>query len=113
MQGFQGHGYNQEFIDNMSAIVSTLRSEPDTIVEIVDRCDDICAPCPRKKNDICNRKADKKVLKRLKIKPGTRMKIGEGFEVVNATFRHKKDLKRSCGRCEWHDRCRWYQSRDG
>jgi hypothetical protein len=113
MQGFQGHGYSQEFTDNMTVIVDKLRAEPDTIVKIVDSCDDICAPCPRKKNEICNRKTDRRVIKKIKIKPGIQMKIGDGFELVNSTFASKKDLKRICGRCEWHAKCRWYQSRTG
>ena len=113
MQGFQGYGYNQEFVDNMTMVVDRLRGEPDTVIEIVDRCDDICAHCPRNENGTCNRKADRRVLKRLRLKPPAQMEIGKGFELVNSLFSSKKDLKKICGDCEWQAKCIWYQSREG
>ncbi|MCL2857292.1 MAG: DUF1284 domain-containing protein [Oscillospiraceae bacterium] len=46
-QGFSGKGYSPEFVENMRAIVNTLRSNPDTVIEVVFSTDDICECCPK------------------------------------------------------------------
>ncbi len=45
-QGYSGKGYNDNFVDNMSKIVGSLRSG--AMVEIIYSTDDICVDCPSK-----------------------------------------------------------------
>ena len=45
-QGFNGKGYSADFVENMTAITSRLRSDFDVMVEIVFSTDDICSRCP-------------------------------------------------------------------
>ena len=45
-QSYGGKGYSADFVENMDAITSRLRSDPGTIVEIVASTDDVCAKCP-------------------------------------------------------------------
>jgi len=53
-QGFGGRGYNDDFVDNMTAITSHLRNDAEAVVEIVFSTDDICSECPRMVDiDIC------------------------------------------------------------
>ena len=54
-QGFSGRGYNDDFVDNMTAITTLLRSDTEVVVEIVFSTDDICCKCPRMiDDDLCN-----------------------------------------------------------
>ena len=54
--GFQGKGYSPAFTSNMSRIVSdTLRAPggDNTAIKVVGATDDICAPCPKRRNALC------------------------------------------------------------
>ncbi len=44
LQYFRGHGYNQEFINNMQKIIAILKQNPD--IQLVNHTDDICLTCP-------------------------------------------------------------------
>ena len=50
MQGFQGHGYSEEFSQNMSEVIEYLKSNQEQIIEITDDVDVVCKYCPHKKN---------------------------------------------------------------
>ena len=49
--GFQGKGYSPEFVENFSAIKSALSD--DTKIKVVEFTDDICVPCPSRRNNMC------------------------------------------------------------
>ena len=67
-QGYSGKGYNDEFVENMTAITNILRGDSDVAVELVFTTDDICAKCPLKLGeDLCEdqqkvKRMDKKVV---------------------------------------------------
>lgn len=52
---FQGKGYSPGFIKNFQAIMHRLKSKEgdDQPIQIVDRTDDICSPCPNRRHEIC------------------------------------------------------------
>ena len=50
-QGYSGKGYSDDFVANMTAITSRLRSGGDIAVDIVFSTDDICAKCPKMLGD--------------------------------------------------------------
>ena len=53
-QLYQGLGYDGDFCENMTAIVSDLRKNPDQPLRLVAKADAICANCPnRLENDFC------------------------------------------------------------
>jgi hypothetical protein len=55
---FEGHGYSGPFVENFSKIVKQLRSNDETIVEIVGAIDDVCLPCPNRiDNSLCKDQA--------------------------------------------------------
>ncbi|SEM09055.1 hypothetical protein SAMN05443999_112105 [Roseovarius azorensis] len=54
--GFAGKGYSDVFTANLvHIVVDRLRAEggDQTLVEVVDAADDICAPCPKRRGLLC------------------------------------------------------------
>ena len=43
IQKFTGHGYDEKFTAHMTGTVKVLRDRPETPVELVSGCDDLCA----------------------------------------------------------------------
>ena len=46
-QGYGGKGYNDDFVKNMTAITTRLRSKANYLIEVVFSTDDICDKCPK------------------------------------------------------------------
>ena len=66
-------------------------------------------------HSINNRKIvsmDSKVLRKANIKKKKEYLFSEAVILVNNSFKYLKDAKRVCGKCEWKDKCLWYQSRE-
>ena len=63
LQGFQGYGYNDSFVKNMTYI-NNLRKSENTTITITNKADDICRCCPNLKNDLCgNEKQNAEIIK--------------------------------------------------
>ena len=61
LQGFQGYGYDEAFVENMSEI-NRLRKLEDTVISLTGTADDICKACPNLKGGICeNQKQDETI----------------------------------------------------
>ena len=50
--GFQGYGYSEDFVLNMTRI-NELRKTDKTTIKLINSSDDICSACPNLKNDLC------------------------------------------------------------
>ena len=108
--GFRRRGYSQEFIDGMDEVVSSIKSHPDTTLELKTSPDAICRLCPHLAATGCNRRAgaeesvrkkDLAILEALGLRAGMRLRVSEVYEKVRSSF-HEKDLsKRYCARCRW------------
>jgi hypothetical protein len=117
MQGFQGYGYNKDFVDNMYFINSMIDSTPDLLIEIVAVCDDICDKCPNLNENKCSRNPDadktvrgmdKIVLEKLGLEPGAKLKVEDIIDLVSEHFKQLIDIKDICGDCEWQKECLYY-----
>lgn len=53
--GFEGKGYSDEFVANYSKIAEQLRGPlgDQTEIEVVNQTDSICAPCPHRREALC------------------------------------------------------------
>ena len=79
--GFEGKGYSDAFTENMAAIVIGRLRAPggDSVeIEVVGTTDDICAPCPKRQNALCNDQSkidrlDKAHARALRIDTGDRL----------------------------------------
>lgn len=52
MQFFVGHGYNQEFVNNLADIINKINKE-NCLIKIVNDNDDVCKYCPNIVSGIC------------------------------------------------------------
>ena len=116
LQGFQGYGYNEDFVKNMTIIYDKIMNDEEYI-KLISSIDDICKKCPNNKCDICINKdenskiikMDKIVLRKLqKEKNSDYYKASELFDLINnKLFTKKEDIKNTCLRCKWYDVCLW------
>ncbi len=51
-QFFVGSGYSEDFVRNMTDILSRLNSDG-TTVRFTQHCDEICSHCPRRDGSVC------------------------------------------------------------
>lgn len=120
MQGFQGYGYNQEFVSNMAQAIKDMNSCPDLEVEIIVECDIICFHCPHNKAGVCQKRLDSAqkvrdmdmhVLRKLGIREGAKGKVKDILALVNTALKNISDIQDVCGDCEWKEKCLWFISR--
>lgn len=119
MQGFQGYGYSKNFVENLRTIIATLTAAPDTEVEIISSCDDICAHCPHNKNNECIikpeanelvKRQDLDLLAILNLQPGTKIKIRDALALIEKKLYNPMIIKKLCGNCEWKEKCLWFRA---
>ena len=114
LKGFQGYGYDESFVENMTSINSK-RKLPQTTVSICDCADDICSACPNLIEGICEDKTqnerivsmDREVLKRL----DSAKEYGsiELFDKIDEIFNTRKSVSEICFNCKWSEKCLFYQ----
>lgn len=114
LKGFQGYGYDENFVENMKK-VNSLRKLDSTTVSLTNQADDLCKSCPNLKNDICENqecndrimKMDEGVLKKLDI--SKEYNSVELFEKIGEIFNTEESVSEICFNCMWHDKCLFYQ----
>lgn len=102
--GFQGKGYSDEFVDNFATLKGSLTLG--TIIEVTSKTDDICAPCPHRRGDLCETQGKIEVLdlahaKALGLKEGDQLTWGEALESLKALS--LQDHLEICQGCQWLD----------
>jgi hypothetical protein len=115
LQGFQGYGYDGNFVENMTRI-NFLRKQPDTTVFLTSDDDDICRSCPNLKNNLCQnqnhneriKSMDEEVISKLKLKE--EYNSVDLFKNVEKIFNSKESVSKICCECIWHDKCLFYQN---
>ncbi len=121
MQGFQGHGYSEEFVENMARIVQLLGDERHTQLTLLAEPDDICAACPHIEDGACVkdddaeeevRSMDRMVLEALGAGAGDSLPAGEAIDRLDLALARREDAERICGDCQWGERCLWLGSRE-
>lgn len=113
MQGFQGYGYNEEFVKNMDKIIKYIKANEELQIQLIDGCDDICVPCNNNNEGKCSDSVkvdamDRKVLEKLNLKSGEIKSPSELFKLVNKNIGSKASAKEVCGGCCWHKECLWF-----
>ena len=115
LQGFQGYGYNEDFVRNMTEI-NRIRKLNDTTVTITNEADDICKACPNLKDGLCESRKhndnivsmDDEVLS--KLDPTKEYNSLDLFKEVETIFNSKKSVSKICSKCMWHKECLFYQN---
>lgn len=109
LQGFQGYGYSEEFVENMTKI-NDLRKVDSTIIRLTDSPDDICKACPNLKNNLCKDKKtnenivsmDNEVLSKLNNEEYNSIEL---FNEINKIFNNKESISKICKDCGWYNEC--------
>jgi len=105
-QTYRGKGYDNDFVDNMTAITNRLGREAGAQIEIVFSTDDICVKCPKMTGeDLCEENAKVKAIDR---------KVVEYFGLEEKCYIYQniiREIKAKmtasimddiCGDCNWY-----------
>jgi hypothetical protein len=105
--GYQGKGYSPEFVKNYDSIAADLKKPAGdgTLIQVVEKTDSICAPCPSKRDDLCETQAKIDQLDRahaniLSIKDGDTLTWGEAKNRI-AEFFTEEAFESACAPCSW------------
>lgn len=115
LKGFQGYGYDESFVKNMTEINSK-RKLPETKITLTSSADDVCKACPNLKNGLCGNeiqnekivKMDEEVLKNIDCEKTYDSQ--ELFEKIDTIFNSKESVSKICFNCIWHEKCLFYQN---
>ena len=106
---FRGKGYSEVFVENMSAVVGTLRGS-DPLLTLRGAADPICGACPHNCGGVCGH-ADKvkgydaAVLSLLGLQEGAEVRWSELAAQVRQRIFHPGRVKEVCGGCQWYGIC--------
>ncbi len=114
LKGFQGYGYDENFVENMNDVNSKIKLSSTTVL-LTNQPDDICKACPNLKNDLCknedeNRRIvdmDNEVLK--EFDTSKEYSATELFEQIDELFDSAESVSKICFKCMWHEKCLFYQ----
>jgi len=108
---FRGEGYNQEFVDNLRAMLA--RVEAGEEAEVVDGHDDICRECPYLKGSLCAyveeaekeiREMDMTALKLLGLHSGNKVDWRDIRDKIPGIFGDWSG--KYCFVCDWMPACK-------
>ncbi len=116
IQGYQGHGYSQDFEENMWRMVEKFRLNPNLPVTVVCETDAICEYCPHQTAGRCVNtplvskqisKMDSLVLEKMSLESGATLNFNK---LISLTKKFSEtDVMEICGECSWKESCLWFQ----
>jgi uncharacterized protein len=105
--GFQGKGYSPKFVENFGEITTQLHSADgdQTLIEVVAHTDDICQPCPHRRNINCEAQEkidnlDQAHANILNIKAGDTLTWGQAKKLI-ANNISVDTFQKICAPCQW------------
>jgi uncharacterized protein len=122
MQGFQGYGYSAEFVINLGALITQLKNNPQTEIQIIASNDTICSFCPHNADEKCKlsfdsqqkiQQLDTNILKTLCISEGIVLKFDTALKLIQKHFADQETKRKVCGECGWRDKCLWIAGNNG
>ncbi len=110
IQQFEGKGYSEEFVENMTAIIKQLNHDPDQMITLCCRADDLCSHCPHRRKTGCvsGQKVelyDSTCLSLCDLKDGQSISWMEFQKRVKNKIISTGKLKTVCENCEWLSIC--------
>ena len=109
LQLFEGKGYSDEFVENMSEIKRYLE-ENNPKVRIVEHADDICSHCPNCRDGICKEEQsvqehDSRVYAMVINKVCDNVDWNTITGEINDRILKPNLIKNVCVKCQWSDIC--------
>ena len=114
LQGFQGYGYSEDFVLNMTRI-NELRKSDECIITLTNEPDDICSACPNLKNNLCENKKQNQIIVKMdeevlsKINSNDEHNAIDLFDEVSSKFNSLKSVGNVCNDCKWTNECLFYK----
>ena len=114
LKGFQGYGYDEDFVENMIK-VNKLRKLSTTTVSLTNQADDLCASCPNLNEKLCKDHGHKEKIVEMdnemlkKIDPSKEYNSVELFKEIDTIFNTLESVSEICFNCMWHEKCLFYQ----
>lgn len=117
LQGFQGYGYNPDFIQGMNEILRILKSDPSPIIEIVTNADSICSICPNLVEEECVdyhkiRTMDLNIIKTTSLDENQILTFKTALEIIDKDL-NSESIKTICAGCVWMDKCLFFINKIG
>lgn len=102
---FEGKGYSEEFVSNMRNVINILTNN-NVIIKFQTNCDDICAKCPKKINNLCIDYdhidlLDKLTIKNYNLDLNKEYLFKDLIELFYKNFSSDK-FQKICNSCEWY-----------
>ena len=114
LQGFQGYGYSEDFVSNMTRI-NELRKANECIISLTNEPDDICFSCPNLKNNLCENEIQNSIIVKMdnevlsKLNSNKEHNSIDLFDEVASKFNSLKSVENVCNGCKWTDECLFYK----
>ena len=114
LKGFQGYGYDDDFVENMCEI-NNKRKNPQTVISLQNIPDDICACCPNLKDGICENNEQNEIITSMdmevlkKLDPEKEYDSIKLFKKIDEIFSTKESVSKICFNCKWTEKCLFYQ----
>ena len=111
LQKYVGKGYDRTFTLKMNAVAQTLKSNPNTQIELVVGMDDLCCSCPNNMGDRCSSQdkvcnMDEKAIKACDLGYGSVYAWRDVAERAKSTVLQTDKFYAICGDCEWLELCK-------
>jgi hypothetical protein len=111
IQGFQGYGYSTDFVIHMGIVVSFLKSNPNTNLQIVDNTDELCSRCPHNVDGHCVKgsvdEIDSLIIESANLDIIHIYTVRDAFNIINKTLGHDHVVN-ICKDCNWKNKCLFF-----
>ena len=110
---YRGIVYDRRYSENLRGICEYIRNNPDSMIKLTLKCDDICSKCPHMIADSCNKKPginkriinrDKQVLSMLNLEQKNAYKAKDIFNLSIEKI-GEKEIAVICHTCQFIDHC--------
>lgn len=111
IQKYTGHGYSAEFTAHMDSIVSLFAEHPETLITMVQGCDDLCQMCPNRCDGVCTalekvEHMDHGVRTVCSLTDGDTISWDEAADRARVRIFNTDQFQTICADCQWFDLCR-------
>ncbi|MCQ2417739.1 MAG: DUF1284 domain-containing protein [Oscillospiraceae bacterium] len=111
IQKYQGYGYSPAFTEHMNHITNLLKRTPETSVQLVSKCDDICTACPNCKARRCT-EAQKTASLDQAVMTACHLAYHQVYswktlsQTADEMIFQTEQFQKICTCCEWYSLCK-------
>ena len=87
LKGFQGYGYDKDFVKNMTDI-NTKRKLDTTTIKLTNSSDDICKNCPKLESNLCENENQNKRIVEMDNEVLRNLNVSKEYNAIRTYFRN-------------------------